>query len=113
MMAHRDLQKNSARDVASSGRPSQGDESMAVSNVPVDLHCCFIPEDEQDETAAKGCGESAGFEILDLEDTDPYVSITHACTAHVGEMLGHADNGNWSEGDPERWEVRALVEVPS
>ena len=55
-----------------------------------------------------GCPNPADYEIQDLEDSDPYQSITHACTEHVGDMLGHADNGNWKEGDPERWEVRAL-----
>lgn len=74
-----------------------------------DMKCCYIPDEEQDQRDAIGCPNPAKYEIQDLEDSDPYVCLTHSCTEHVGEMLGHAGRGNWSEGDSERWEVYPLA----
>jgi hypothetical protein len=81
------------------------------------LHCCFIPKDEQADFEAatsaadvvgKGCQKPAEYVIEDLEERDPYSAQTHACTEHVGEMLGHHGEGTWHEGDRERWEVRPV-----
>jgi hypothetical protein len=81
-------------------------------------HCCFIPEEdvpafERSKSAADlppgvGCQNDAEFEILDTGDSNPYTTITHSCTEHVGQLLGHSDDGNWSEGDGECWEVKPI-----
>lgn len=55
--------------------------------------CCCIP-DEGEQARAKvgesvpGCQELAEFEIEDPTIRDPYSRSTHACAAHVGELIG-------------------------
>lgn len=62
-----------------------------------DMHCC-----EHD------CGKPAEFEIQeDRTDIHPADGATHACTQHVGELLGTAYP---KEGKPEtvRWILSVL-----
>lgn len=67
------------------------------------LHCCHV-----------GCPEDADFEIFTVRrdggiaGPDIYSDDTHACEAHVGDLLGYQPDAR----DPEEimWHVRPIAQ---
>jgi hypothetical protein len=101
----RTSQKGPAGSSHPAGQNTNPPEVSPVSSVPNTnaAHCCYI-----DPASGTDCGAGAEYKILDLEDSDPYLCETEACTDHVGAMLGHAGKGNWRDGMTERWEVMPI-----
>jgi len=63
----------------------------------IELECCF-----------DGCGEKAEFQIIDKNDSDPYSCITDSCQKHVGDLIGHRQGVEVTEGVLSEWAVVEL-----